>query len=156
MTYGHGEVGHPFLARLAQQWVEIARENAAFSSVLDLPGYCTVLSDCYERFSPPVTVFRFHLGGNRDRVFIKANAFTRGDYAGSTFNAMVADFLTVYGAVRRASGAHFDPDQRTCHHSGCPLYQPNFCNIYPVVPDHHTNCGFSARLKRLISTMKGL
>ncbi|MDQ6675716.1 MAG: hypothetical protein M3Z09_00300, partial [Acidobacteriota bacterium] len=34
MTYGDGGFGHPFLAPLAQRWLEIARQNPAFSSVL--------------------------------------------------------------------------------------------------------------------------
>lgn len=156
LTYGHADIGHPFLARLAQQWVETARESPAYYSVLDLPGYCAVLEDCSDKFSPPVTVFQFHLGGDRDRVFLEANTRAVDDYAGATFKGMIADVLTIYGAVRRASGAHFDPDQRTCHHVGCTLYQPNFCNVYPIVPGHHTSCGFPARIGRLISIMKGL
>jgi hypothetical protein len=46
----------------------------------------------------------------------------------------IADVLAMYSTMRRASGAHFDADQRTCHWAGCPHYGPNFCNSYPGVP----------------------
>jgi hypothetical protein len=60
----------------------------------------------------------------------------------------------MYGAVRRASGAHFDAFQRTCHHRGCPFYEKNYCNAYVIIPEDHARCGFPARIDSLIQTWR--
>jgi hypothetical protein len=92
-------------------------------------------------------VYRFHVGEGRDRVIwsgpAEGSGFTSLPLTSqSGWRGFVADFLTQHGAVRRASGAHFDSEQRTCHHVGCPEYEVNFCNTYPVTPAEYRTCGF--------------
>jgi hypothetical protein len=110
---------------------------------------------CRSEFSPTLTVYRFHLGGGEDRTLFTGTAdgraFTSLPLKNATdWRGFVADFLTLYGAVRRASGAHFDAEQRTCHQAHCPHYEDNFCNMYPIVPRDFGSCGFPDRIRRLI------
>jgi len=96
------------------------------------------------------------MGDGRDKVFMGGT----GDVSGFTslsnpedpqYHQFIADSLAMYGAVRRASGAHFDENQRMCHHHDCPHFEPNFCNAYPRVPDSFETCGFPTRIERLIN-----
>lgn len=154
-----GALIHPFLGPLARLWRNREKENPEFSWVLDQPGWMSneVFSQCRREFLPPVSVFKFHLGNDRDRVFIHGNMTAPSflEYMGvvdnTEFKGFIADSLSMYGAIRRASGAHFDADQRTCHHNVCPHFESNFCNMYPVIPDNFQDCGFPARLERLIN-----
>ena len=45
----------------------------------------------------------------------------------SDWRGFVADSLTQHGASRKASGAHFDAEQRACHHASYPQYDYNYC-----------------------------
>jgi hypothetical protein len=76
---------------------------------------------------------------------------TLEDPADPQHRGFIADLLAMYGAVRRASGAHFDKTQRVCYHSDCPEFESNFCNAYALVPDSFATCGFVQRMQRLIS-----
>ena len=154
-----GSLIHPFLGPLARRWIALEAERPEHHMVFDQPGW--IWPDDFDRwlddFTPPFSVYRFHVPAGRDRVLFFGRAdvqeFTSPPMASaSEWRAFLADTLTIYGAVRRASGAHFDTEQRTCHHVGCPHYAANLCNTYPVIPENFADCGFPARLDRLVAT----
>jgi len=148
---------HPFLGPAARRWCELEKTNPAYSWLLGQPAWVDtrMMEGCMNDFAPPLSIIRFHLGGGQDRVF----CIGRGDFSGFTTvhdgsdprsKGLIADCMTMYGAVRRASGAHFDGEQRTCHHLNCPEYAHNYCNAYPIIPRSYTACGFPDRINRLI------
>jgi hypothetical protein len=126
--------------------------------LIDQPGWVNkdIFWQYAEAFSPPISVFRFHVGSGRDRVFMygtgNVSGFTTLEDPGDPHHrGFIADLLAMYGAVRRASGAHFDEMQRVCYHFDCPEFEPNFCNSYALVPDPFETCGFPQRMERLIN-----
>ena len=148
---------HPFLGTLARKWIEEQKANPEYGMLMDQPAWVRheTFWECRNVFSPTLTVYRFHLGDNNDRTLFTGTAdgrvFTSLPLKNTTdWRGFVADFLTLYGAVRRASGAHFDAEQRTCHQARCPHYEDNFCNMYPIVPKDFEYCGFPDRIRRLI------
>lgn len=150
-----GHMIHPFLGIPAREWIEMSKHDPILTTALDYPGW---MGDSFgklrKHFTPPLTVFRFHLGDLGDRVFLQgeepAKAFSTVPLSGREWHGFVADVMAMYSAVRRASGAHFDAEQRTCHHKGCPHYELNFCNSYPIVPLDHATCGFPNRMQKLM------
>lgn len=150
---------HPFLGPLARRWQLEEADNPALSMVIDMPGWIdsNLANYCGREFSPPISVANFHLKDGGDKVVWFGTAdlsgFTSFENVSST--GFIADFLTMYGAVRRASGAHFDNEQRVCYHNQCPHYLANFCNAYPIVPSSYKECGFPDRIKRLIQQWRG-
>lgn len=150
-------VFHPYLAPLAQEWIKSSATKPIYLWILDMPGWVhdEALSECMTKFSSPVTAIRFHIPNGHDKFFI----YGKTDLSGFTnlhspqdqkFRGFLVDFMTMYGAVRRASGAHFDETQRTCYHYQCPHYPNNFCNSYPIIPERYEDCGFPKRIDRLI------
>lgn len=156
-----GSIQHPFLATLASRWAAMAQENPGYTSILDMPWINPdILNDCWQNFAPPLTLVRFHLARNQDKVLLygtgdisRMATFLPGE--ASQRRGLIADTLAMYGAVRRASGVHFEADLRTCFHDACPHYGPNYCNAYPVIPDHYEKCGFSDRMTGLIQLWRG-
>ena len=158
-TKDGGFIIHPFLGLLARKWIEDQKSNPEYGLLIDQPAWVRpeTLGRCLTDFSPPLTVFRFHLGNEHDKIFFTGRANGQGFTSlplstESEWRAFVADTLTIYGAVRRASGAHFDAEQRTCHHSQCPYYNANFCNTYPIIPSDFRSCGFPKRIQELVNT----
>ncbi len=154
-----GSLIHPFLGPLARRWIALEGERVEAHMIFDQPGW--VRPDHFDRwleeFTPPFSIYRFHLETGGDRVVFVGRADVReftSPPMGSAgaWRAFLADTLTIYGAVRRASGAHFDEEQRTCHHRACPHYAANLCNTYPVIPENFADCGFPVRLDRLTAT----
>ena len=151
---------HPFLGLQARKWIDEQVAKPEYGLLMDHPASVRheTFWECRNEFSPILTVYRFHLGDAVDRTLFtgvaNGSAFTSlalrdaGEWRG-----FVADFLTIYGAVRRASGAHFDTAQRTCGHVECPQYAGNFCNMYPIIPNDYAACGFPDRIARLINTL---
>jgi hypothetical protein len=157
-----GFLFHPFIGLPARKWIEDQKTNPEYGLLMDHPNYVRpeTFRSCLNEFSPPLTIFRFHLGNGRDQVFSTGEANATGFTSlplrsASEWRAFVADALTIYGAVRRASGAHFDAEQRTCHHAQCPYYEANYCNLYPIVPNDFRSCGFPKRIQELINTWRG-
>lgn len=153
---------HPFLGVQASLWIDEQRVLPEMGLLMDQPAWVTADTfwSCRQKFSPTVTVYRIHFEDRESRTLIAGNPdgsgfVSRGLSGPSDWRGFVADFLTMYGAVRRASGAHFDEDQRTCHHRQCPHYGDNFCNSYPIIPREHTSCGFPGRMANLVDTMRG-
>ncbi len=156
-SHDGGFVTHLFLGNLARKWIEEQKANPAYSMLMDQPAW--VLPETFGKwrdvFSPALAVYRFHLGGDDDCTFFTGTSDDRANTSlplrnASEWRGFVADFLTIYGAVRRASGAHFDPEQRTCHLVQCPHYKHNFCNMYPIIPRDFASCGFPDRIRQLI------
>jgi hypothetical protein len=117
-----------------------------------------MLNELQDKFTPPLTVVTIH-ASDRARTILASNRGFRDVETPSgappaSFKGMAADVLTMYSAVRRASGAHFNPDQRTCRHQGCPLFELNYCNSYPIIPTKFEDCGFAARMDRLVKTLR--
>jgi hypothetical protein len=157
-----GFLTHPFLAANARKWIEVEKAIPEVALLMDQPAWVTneTFWKCREQLAPPLTIYRFHTADGRDKTLLTGIAmnseFTSFPITQPTqWRGFVADMLTMHGAVRRASGAHFDADQRTCYHSACPHYESNFCNSYVVVPSDHTQCGFPDRIHRLIEFMRG-
>jgi hypothetical protein len=161
-TKDGGFMIHPFLGLRARKWMEMEKQIPAIGALMDQPGWVSpeILGHCRVEFAPTLSVFRFHLGNGEDRVVFTGPADGRAFTSlplnsESEWRGFIADASTIYGAVRRASGAHFDADQRTCHHGACPHYESNFCNVYPVIPTDFKACGFPARIQNLIEVIGG-
>lgn len=163
LRYDNHVATHPFLGPAARRWHSREYDQPEYGWVLDYPGWMSpeTFRTCRTEFSPPVTVFRFHMPDGADRTFL----WGTGDISGFTsfpseeedpgHRGFITDFMTMYGVVRRASGAHFDGYQRTCHHRECPHFESNFCNAYPIVPEQFEECGFPARIDRLVQLERG-
>lgn len=151
-----GEIDHPVLATASRLWSETERKDPPLTTVMDQPQFTgqEMLDVLQQRFGPPFTIVTFHLPEGPDRVVLLSHRVNSEvpflAQHGETFRTFIADGLTMYSAVRRASGAHFDPDQRTCGHKECPEYAWNYCNSYPIVPATYKQCGFAERLRELI------
>jgi hypothetical protein len=152
---------HPFLGPCAREWQQRASSDASFAAVMDFPGNVTdkTFSVCMNEFQPPVSVYRFHFTSGQDRVIIHGDTQPKSflgnkGLAPAEYRGFIADTLAMYSAVRTASGVHFDADQRTCHHTACPMYKRNPCNAYPLVPEVFAQCGFQARVGRLINVWR--
>lgn len=156
-----GWVIHPFLGPNAREWHREQSCRPELEWVMDQPAYISkdVFIKCRDSFGPPLTVYRVNFQDGDARVLLAGShdgcKFTSfGPTDAAEWRGFVVDFLTMYGAVRRASGAHFERDQRTCHHSGCSQYDPNFCNAYTIIPKDYSTCGFPERIKKLIALME--
>ena len=149
-------MGHPVLATPASRWSQLEHEDPRLGNVMDQPQFAgrDILDLLQDGFAPPLTIVTVHPPDGADRVVLLSHMANSEDPFRAkydvTFKAFIADALTTYGSVRRASGVHFDYDQRTCGHKQCPEYPWNYCNSYPIVPAAYEQCGFKERLKRLI------
>lgn len=152
-----GSIAHPFLSVRARAWQTAQQALPELGLLMGQPAWVRpqTLHQALRQFAPMLTVYRFHVDGVNDRTLLTGPADGSG-FASLTvggaphWRAVVADMLTLYGAVRRASGAHFDSAQRTCHHAACPHHGDNFCNMFPAVPARYTACTFPARMRALV------
>ncbi len=149
---------HPFLGPVARRWCDSESSQPMSAWLIDQPGWVNkdIFWEYEAAFSPPISVFRFHLESGRDRVFMYGTGNIAGfttieDPKDSDNRGFIADLIAMYGAVRRASGAHYDETQRICYHSDCPEFKSNFCNSYTLIPDSFEVCGFPQRMKHLIN-----
>lgn len=163
ITKGSDHFKHPILAHLAEKWIEMERkENPEYGWLLDYPGYVNPLTMLGARshFGPPFGILRIHTDTIPDPVGMFGDPTFTGysslDAAleDATGMARMVDIVTMYSAIRRASGAHFDRDHRTCSHKTCPEYEHNYCNSYPIVPSEFSECGFSSRMNNHISSWR--
>jgi hypothetical protein len=157
-----GYLIHPFLGVRARLWIEEQKACPEMEMLMDQPAWVSgeIFDRCMQKFSPTLTVYRVHFDDGDSRTLLAgapdAGGFTsRGMSTATDWRGFLADFMTMYGAVRRASGAHFDEEQRTCHHRGCPHYEDNFCNSYLIIPSEYSSCGFAKRMANLVNTVKG-
>ena len=145
---------HPMLTHPAIKWLELERGDNRYILLLDQPGYLDgdMVAEAMRDFAP-FTITCFHLRDGRNRIIVTAageieenNALFHGDFWLRS--------LTLYSAVRRAAGVHFDPESRLCYHNGCPEYEPNYFNAYPNLPEDFRQCKFRERVRQLRSEMK--
>jgi hypothetical protein len=148
---------HPILGLTARAWIEAEKVLPEMGMLMDQPAW--VRDETFwkvrNEFASPLSVYRIYFGvgdavtfftGREDRNrFATVLAGTPAEFRGA-----LADFMTMYGAIRRASGAHFDTWTRTCHHVDCPHYDANYCNSYIIIPRKFESCGFPARISDLI------
>lgn len=143
---------HPTLTAIARRWHDAAERDTGYKWVLDLAAYARpeVFRDCLRSFRPPVLIMRFSLSDGSSRVFFVPGSEKVMEIAGIDGGpGAIADIYTMWSIVRRASGAHFDEDARLCHHSDCPEFKYNYCNLYPIVPENFESCGFLRRFDDL-------
>lgn len=148
--------GHIMLSKISELWQELAGRYPQMRYVMSQPRRASqqLLDVMVEKFQPPLRIFAVH-ADDRPRVFLVGNREYRSapDFMGldwNGFKGLMVDVLTMHSAVRRASEAHYEPEQRTCHHRSCPEFSHNYCNAYPIVPPSYEDCGFIARMDRLI------
>jgi len=149
VTQNGNEVVHPFLTKLARQWLAKEVDNPAFSWLVPQPRWIdeNAFWEAMNVFEPAYTFVIFHLDDEKTRGFSFGNEIDKLGYE-------VQDLMTMYSVMRRASGAFYERESRFCHHKDCPEYHPNYCNFYPHVPDVFTNCVFPKRVQRLRSTLR--
>ena len=156
-----GGFQHPFLGPLAEEWQRRAQSTPSLEYYIDLPGY--VSNEEAHKFAyaadPQLRIVRFFLPDGPDKVFavgdglvgpaFKSEAFS--SLSASEFRAFVLDSLATYGAFRKATGANMTDAARTCYHSDCPLFEANYCNCYPLIPERFEDCGFPDRLTEWVT-----
>lgn len=155
------KINHPFLDCNSLKWSKYEKENSVYSWAMDLPGYMpgSVFNKLVNEFSPSLIMYRFHLGKGSDKVILQGekdfSSFTSlYDINDPQGRGIIVDMITMYSAIRRASGIYFDTYQRSCHHEKCPYFESNYCNLYPIIPSRYQECGFRERMLRLINTFR--
>lgn len=161
-TSDGGHIVHPFIGVQARLWIQEQKACPEMGLLMDHPAWVSAdtFMKCRQEFGPMLTVYRVHFDDGDSRTIVNGDPDGRrfaslGLRVPSDWHGFLADLMTMYGSVRRASGAHFDEDQRTCHHRRCPHYLGNFCNSYPIIPKEHSTCGFPERIARLVDNMRG-
>jgi hypothetical protein len=134
-------IDHPFLTAPARKWCHVQKDDPVHGWLLSQPGWATdKVLNAIVHFAPTVSFVRFHVDGQNDRIIVTGEPPT---------HVPLVDLMTLYSVVRRASGSHYDPESRLCHHKSCPDYGPNFCNCFPKVPTAYENCEFRQRVEAL-------
>ena len=143
---------NPFLTPNARKWVALEKQMPAYEWLIAQPGWAPkqVFREAIEEFYPPLTILHFALKDGTNRVILGADP--EGAAADSLKSGNLLTLLTAFSVVRRATQTHYNPNIRLCHHSDCPYYVGNFCNLYPVIPKDWKDCGFPARVEQ-ISTL---
>lgn len=162
-TWVYGGIGdksnslnHPFLADKARAWMELEASESALSWLLDQPGWAdgNLLVAAQMGFDPVLSIYKFTFPDGTTRTFLtgisKAQNFSTLNLSTpSEWRGFIADFLTMYGVVRRFGNVHIEEYSRTCGHRACPHYELNLCNAYPIITGDHEKCGFPKRLIRI-------
>lgn len=159
-----GGTQHPFLGPPAAEWQKRAKTVPGLEFYLDQPGY--VANDEAHQFAfaaePQLRIVRVFLDDGSDRVFplgegLVGPAFHDKVFSKlsvSEFRGFILDTLASYGAFRRATGAQMTDAARTCHHAACPHFGMNYCNSYPLVPQHFATCGFPSRMDAWVAAYR--
>jgi hypothetical protein len=156
-----GEITHPFLGPNSLKWEQAAARMPGLADYIDMPGYVAdpEVHDFASKADPPLWIVRIFFEDGGSIVYAIGPGFVRetlirgalADLSDSDLRGFALDSLSAYSAFRRAAGAHFTDSSRTCHHAACPHYELNYCNCYPLVPDHFEDCGFPRRLEQWIA-----
>jgi hypothetical protein len=137
---------NPFLTPNARAWAAKEKESPAYSWLVPQPGWAPleVFQQALGRFYPPLTILHFTLKNGTNRIIVG------GDPDGAAMDFLksgnLLTLLTAFSVLRRATKTHYNPNIRLCHHSDCPHYPNNFCNLYPVIPKKWQDCGFPGRV----------
>ena len=144
------EFPHPTLYLLAHRWHLDALENRAITDVLRFPSLATkeTFHYCFGTYQPPWTIGRFDLPtrtkivsfGRLDEIDYVGRIERRGH--GINGSAALVDMFTMFGAIRRATGAFYAEDMRLCPHVECPEYNFNYCNSWIFIHEHFNRCKF--------------
>jgi hypothetical protein len=111
VSYADSEYAHPFLTSLAREWALLEKTMPQYSWTLSAPRWFSDVGEAYNRFAPPLTVAHFQVDRNRSRT-----VFIGDEKRGMSLQKLpLSEFLTVYSAVRKTTGAFFDPADRLCH-----------------------------------------
>jgi hypothetical protein len=149
------KMSHPVLGHFIQLWGELERQDIAYRLAFTAPnGYRKQIQKLMQLFVEPIRVIKFTIGAE-NIVVVAGNLQFAGFYFDSELTltdrkAMLMDFLTMYGTVRSFSGALMAKDFRLCHHTACPHYERNLCNMWTSIPIQYESCNFETRLKRLL------
>ena len=138
---------HPVLSKFALEWneaIKAAEKPDWFNQEAELvyqPAWMdqSVFINNLIHRGPPIIFFVLHqpTGARRVIPYVDFEALT------NVANARELLYLCgMHGAIRKLSGMSFDPLHRFCYHTGCPEYEPNFCNLYFAVPKDHVDCQF--------------
>ena len=159
-SYGEGPIGsleHPMIPAAARLWEEASR-FPEMTLAIDHPSYLSPAQRAIvtQKFFPPITVTTFHFLDGTTRPVMWGNIDMISSFFGRS-GIGIANLFAIYSSTRRAGGAHFDSDHRTCHWAACPHFGPNYCNSYPGIPkDDFTRCTFPKGMSALISTIGSL
>jgi hypothetical protein len=145
---------HPFLTPNARKWIEKEKEMPAYSWLLCQLGWAPdeVFWDAFDTFYPPVNILHFALKDGTNRIILGGHpdATAEGFLKSGNFITL----LTAFSVVRRATETHFNSEIRLCHHSDCPHYAKNYCNLYPVIPQSWEKCGFPWRVEEISKVLR--
>jgi hypothetical protein len=151
-----GEVRHPIIGHFADLWGRLEKDDIAYRYAFTAPnGYRRQIQTIGNVFTQPIAVIKFRINGE-NIVVISGDLQATGlsmSYAENTVKGSLLTLLTVVGAVRRFANALMDTDFRLCHHESCPHYAANLCNMWPIIPAKHTECGFPSQKEFLQATL---
>ncbi len=145
---------HPFLSPNARKWLTQEKTEPAYSWLLAQPGWVPkeIFWDAFDTYYPPVTILHFALNNGKNRIIIGGHPETTASDFLKSGNFLT--LLTAFSVVRRATGTHYTPDIRLCHHTDCPHYPANYCNLYPVIPESWQKCGFPSRVEQISTFLR--
>ena len=138
------DLEHPFLSMTAKKWIEKAKDDPRLDLLLSKPGHIEEVADFLVEYAPACSFVRFHIDGINDRVITTVD---RSFDEQKKFSLKYE--LSLYSAVRRASGSHYDGYSRLCHHENCPEYAHNYCNCFPGIPAVFEDCSFLQYVEEL-------
>jgi hypothetical protein len=145
---------HPMLTEMAAKWHRLEENDYRYKLVLDQPGYLDgdFVAEVLRDFAP-FTIMCFHLRSGQTRVVVApAGDVGEGDHVLHGYLWLQA--LSLYSVVRRAAGAHFDPELRLCYHQECPEYLLNYCNAFPRIPSNFSDCTFRKTVAEIRERMR--
>lgn len=147
MRFGPRNWPHPILYRPARRLLDEASSRPDLQDLLDFPEMSPTTLYCFETFQP--LIFARYDFPSRTRVVSIGDAseldlVSRVEEAapGSSGKASFVDQHTLFGAVRRATGAFYADDVRLCPHTECPEYNHNYCNSWVFIHKTYQECGF--------------
>ncbi|RSL17212.1 hypothetical protein EDE15_2742 [Edaphobacter aggregans] len=146
---------HPYLTPNARTWSKLEKQDPLLSLVLSqLPWSSqTAFDTCVNNFYPPLTLLHLAATDGKNRLIVTGGERQKDPALDPLASGNLLWLLTAFSVVRRATGSHFDPGLRLCHHSNCPRYEGNYCNLYPVIPARWQDCGFPDRVQEIIDVL---
>ena len=148
----HTALRHPILGGAMKLSRELEAKNHFLRHALTAPnGYARTMRQIQSIFQSHLSIIKFSIDGE-NIVSVVGDPFQSGlansDIAATQtdIGALLVDFLAMYSYVRRRFSGLYDRDYRLCHHTECPLYANNFCNLWCFIPSDYNDCTFTSRL----------